>query len=248
MSTILKAENLTIGYGKFQVLHDVSFEVEQGKVLGIIGPNGAGKTTLLNALIGLIIPTQGTITFEGRDITKVHPAKRCNMGIGRTYQVPRPFENMTVFENMLVGAVHGAGKSEKASKEKCLEILNEIGLYEKRNTLAGQLALLERKHMEIARALATEPRLLLLDEVGAGLTEVEIGEMIELVVSLKETGLTMIWIEHIMKAMIEGADNLMCLAAGIKLMQGDPMEVLNSKEVEAVYLGAEEEQEEAKSA
>lgn len=243
MNNLLTVDNLHVSYGRFKVLSNLSFEVPKGQVLGVIGPNGAGKTTLMNALIGLVIPTEGTILFDGHDITKLNSSRRCHLGIGRTYQVPRLFENMSVYENTLVGAVHGARKPERASKEWCLEILNQTGLYDKRNTLTMKLALLDRKRIEIARALATNPSLLLLDEVSAGLTKTEVDEVIALVESLQNTGLTIIWIEHIIKTMVEATDSLLCLSGGTKLVHGDPVEIIQCKEVEEVYLGAEEEDE-----
>ena len=240
MDKILKVDHLHVGYGKFKVLQSLSFEVEEGQVLGVIGPNGAGKTTLMNALSGLIIPYDGTIVFFGNDITKLSPDKRCRLGLGRTYQIPRPFEGLTVFENVLVGAAYGTGRNERAAVPGALEVLKTTALYEKRDVLAGHLTLLDRKRLEIARALATEPALLLLDEVAAGLTDAEVHEVMELVEDLKKTGITIIWIEHVIKTMVESTDKIMCLASGTKLIYGDPMEVMNSKEVEEVYLGVED--------
>ena len=176
MDTILSFKNVNAGYGRVQILNDLSFEVKRGEVYGVIGPNGCGKTTMFNALIGLIIPTQGEIMFDGKNITKMKASARCQMGIGRTYQVPRPFEGMSVYENCLVAAVHGAGHSEKEGRRVALEALKLTELYDKREVRAGELTLLDRKRMEIARALGTEPKLLLLDEVAAGLTEAEVRE------------------------------------------------------------------------
>jgi len=240
MNTILEARDLHVGYGKFKVLHSLSFQVEEGQVLGVIGPNGAGKTTLMNAISGLIIPYQGSIVFSCHDITKLSCDKRCRLGLGRTYQIPRPFERLTVFENVLVGAAYGAGKSERAATPHALDVLKTTGLYEKSGILAGRLTLLDRKRLEVARALATQPILLLLDEVAAGLTDAEVHEVMDLVESLKQTGITIIWIEHVIKTMVESTDRILCLATGTKLIYGDPMEVMNSKEVEEVYLGVEE--------
>jgi branched-chain amino acid transport system ATP-binding protein len=241
MSTILTVENLHVAYGKFKVLHDLSFEVAEGQVLGVIGPNGAGKTTLMNGICGLAIPHEGQIVFEGHDITKAAPNVRCGLGIGRTYQIPRPFEGLTVFENVLVGASYGAGQSERHSSGGAIEVLKETGLYEKGDVLAGQLSLLDRKRLEIARALATKPKLLLLDEVAAGLTDAEVQDVMKLVDHLKGIGLTIIWIEHVIKTMAEATDMLLCLSVGTKLVYGDPRYVMESKEVEEVYLGVEEE-------
>ena len=241
MEPILKVEDIHVSYGRTEIIPGLSFEVEEGQVLGVIGPNGAGKTTLMNALIGVCIPTAGKIYFDGVDITKYSPNKRCHMGMGRTYQVPRPFENMTVYENVLVGAAYGSGKTERAARSRCIETLRKTGLYEKRDTLVGKLPLLDRKRIEVARALGTEPRILLLDEVAAGLTDAEVHEVMELVADLKNTGYTIIWIEHVIKTMVEATDKLLCMAVGSLLIYGDPREVIDSKEVEEVYLGVEEE-------
>ena len=244
MGNILTFENVDAGYGRVKILHDLSFQVQEGEVYGVIGPNGCGKTTMFNALIGLIIPTKGKITFNGHDITKVKPADRCHMGIGRTYQVPRPFEGMSVYENVLVAAVHGAGHSEAQGKEVALSALKLTELYEKREIPAGELTLLDRKRLEIARALGTEPKLLLLDEVAAGLTEAEVKDVMKMVASLKEAGYSIIWIEHVIETMVKSTDHLMCMSDGHELLIGDPVPVMNSKEVEAVYLGASEEEDE----
>ena len=188
MENILEFKNVTAGYGRVQILHDLTFEVKKGEVFGVIGPNGCGKTTMFNALIGLITPTQGHIMFNGHDVTKMSANDRARMGIGRTYQVPRPFEKMTVYENILVAAVHGAGLSEKAARPKCVEALKLTGLYDKREVVSGTLTLLDRKRLEIARALGTQPILLLLDEVAAGLTEAEVGDVMKMVADLKAAG------------------------------------------------------------
>jgi len=241
MSKILTVENLHVAYGKFKVIQELFFDVEEGQVLGVIGPNGAGKTTLMNALCGLVIPYEGRILYYDRDITKESPDVRCRCGIGRTYQIPKPFEGLTVFENVLVPASYGLGRSEHAAVEDTKEVLRQTGLYEKGDVLAGTLPLLDRKRLEIARGLASKPKLLLLDEVAAGLTDAEVHEVMDLVDYLKNTGITIIWIEHVIKTMAESTDQLLCLAVGTKLIYGDPAMVMNSKEVEEVYLGVEEE-------
>lgn len=243
MGNILTFEHVDAGYGRVQILHDLSFTVQEGEVYGVIGPNGCGKTTMFNALIGLIIPTKGKIIFDGHDITKVKSAARCHMGIGRTFQIPRPFEGMSVYENVLVAAVHGAGKSETAGRQIALDALQLTGLYDKREVRAGELTLLDRKRMEIARALGTQPKLLLLDEVAAGLTEAEVQDVIKMVGDLKAAKYSIIWIEHVIQTMVQATDHLMCMAEGHELLIGDPVPVMNSKEVEEVYLGVEEEDE-----
>ena len=242
MGKILTVENLHVAYGKFKVLHALSFDVEQGQVLGIIGPNGAGKTTLMNAICGQLIPYEGTIVFDDRDITKLTPDKRCRLGIGRTYQIPKPFNTLNVFENVLAASSYGTGRSEKDAAADTIEILKKTGLVEKGDIEAHKLALLDRKRLEIARALASKPTLLLLDEVAAGLTDAEVHEVMQLVDYLKNTGITIIWIEHVIKTMAESTDKLLCLAVGTKLIYGDPAEVMASKDVEEVYLGVEDDE------
>ena len=243
MDTILTFKNVNAGYGRVQILNDLSFEVKKGEVYGVIGPNGCGKTTMFNALIGLIIPTQGEIIFDGKNVTKMKANARCQMGIGRTYQVPRPFEGMSVFENVLVAAVHGAGHSEKEARKVALDALHLTDLYEKREIRAGELTLLDRKRLEIARALGTEPKLLLLDEVAAGLTEAEVHDVMDMVAKLKDAGYSIIWIEHVIETMVKSTDTLMCMAQGHNLTVGNPLEVMNSKLVEEVYLGGAEDDE-----
>jgi branched-chain amino acid transport system ATP-binding protein len=242
MEKILSVENLHAAYGKFKVLHTLNFDVEEGQVLGIIGPNGAGKTTLMNVICGLLIPYEGKIVFEGRDITKLRPDERCSLGIGRTYQIPKPFDRLTVFENVLVSCAYGTGRSEADAINDTIEIIKQTGLYGKGDIEAQKLALLDRKRLEIARGLASKPRLLLLDEVAAGLTDAEVREVMDLVDYLKGTGITIIWIEHVIKTMAESTDKLLCLAVGTKLIYGDPGFVMNSKDVEEVYLGVDDDE------
>jgi len=243
MDTILSFKNVNAGYGRVQILNDLSFEVKKGEVYGVIGPNGCGKTTMFNALIGLIIPTKGEIIYDGKNVTKMKASTRCQLGIGRTYQVPRPFEGMSVYENCLVAAVHGAGHSEKEGRRVALDALKLTELYDKREVRAGELTLLDRKRMEIARALGTEPKLLLLDEVAAGLTEAEVQDVMKMVANLKAAGYSIIWIEHVIQTMVESTDTLMCMAQGHNLIVGKPREVMNSKLVEEVYLGGVEDDE-----
>jgi len=242
MGTKLVFNGVNAGYGRIQILNDLSFEVQDGEVFGVIGPNGCGKTTMFNALIGLIIPTKGEIIFDGHNITKMTANARCRLGIGRTYQVPRPFEGMSVFENVLVAAVHGAGLSEKEGRKVALEALKLTDLYNKREVRSGELTLLDRKRLEIARALGTQPKLLLLDEVAAGLTEAEVKDVMKMVANLKAAGYTIIWIEHVIETMVNSTDTLMCMAEGRKLLVGKPLEVMNSKLVEEVYLGVPEDE------
>ncbi|NTV89823.1 MAG: ATP-binding cassette domain-containing protein [Clostridiales bacterium] len=242
MENILQFKHVDGGYGRMKILHDLSFEVKKGDVFGVIGPNGCGKTTMFNALIGLITPTAGEIIFKGHNVTKMSANSRCRLGIGRTYQVPRPFEDMSVFENVLVAAVHGAGLSEHAARPKCKEALQLTGLYDKREMRSGALTLLDRKRLEVARALGTQPELLLLDEVAAGLTEAEVEDVMKLVADLKESGYSIIWIEHVIQTMVKSTNVLMCMSDGSNLLIGNPLEVMNSKVVEEVYLGVEDDE------
>jgi len=240
MEKILTVDNVHAAYGKFKVLHDLTFDVDKGRVLGIIGPNGAGKTTLMNVICGLLIPSEGKIIFQGNDITNLDPDERCNLGIGRTYQIPKPFERLTVFENVLVAAAYGNKRSEAEAAADTIEILKQTGLYEKGDTESHELALLDRKRLEIARGLASKPTLLLLDEVAAGLTDAEVHDVMELVEYLKGTGITIIWIEHVLKTMAESTDQLLCLSVGTNLICDLPDMVMNSREVAEVYLGVDE--------
>jgi len=240
MKKILTVDNVHAAYGKFKVLHTLSFDVTEGQVLGIIGPNGAGKTTLMNVICGQLIPYKGKILYYDRDITKLSPDVRCKLGIGRTYQIPKPFERLTVFENVLVGAAYGTGRSEAEAIDDTIEILKQTGLFDKGDREAHELALLDRKRLEIARGLASKPSLLLLDEVAAGLTDSEVHEVMALVDYLKSTGITIIWIEHVLKTMAESTDELLCLSVGTNLICGLPDMVMNSKEVEDVYLGVDD--------
>lgn len=237
MDVILEFENADVGYGGVRVLKKLSFAVKRGEICGVIGPNGSGKTTILNAVTGLIRPTHGRILFRGRDVSALPPNVRCNLGIGRTFQTPRLFGSMSVYENVLVAAVHGAGKSEADGRQAALEALQLSSLYERREAHAGELTLLDRKRLEIARAVGTGAKFLLLDEVAAGLTETEVEEITRLLRGLGESGYSILWIEHILDAMLNATDRLLCIAEGRCLLDGPPTEVLHSREVEELYLG-----------
>ena len=239
MTKVLEFIDVVAGYGRVPVLNKLSFSVEQGEVFGVIGPNGSGKTTMLNALLGLIKPTGGRILFDGTDVTRMSVYARCRLGLGRTFQIPKPFESMSVYENVLVAQVHGAGRPEQIGRGKALEILKLTGLYDKREQHAGELTLLDRKRLEVARALGTAPKLLLLDEVAAGLTDTEVRDIMHLVARLKHAGFTIIWIEHIIETMVRATDRLMCMAEGSNIICGDPQEVIASEAVETLYLGVE---------
>jgi branched-chain amino acid transport system ATP-binding protein len=240
MSNILTIERLTKSFGKVMAVENLSLQVNRGEILGIIGPNGAGKTTLFNLITGEIRPNRGKVVFNGTDVTFAHTYKRCRMGIARTYQIPRPFLNMSVLENILIGGVYGASMGYGQSKQKCEEILEKTGLLSKRNLLAASLSFLDRKRLELAKALSTCPALLLVDEVAGGLTESEIEDVLETIESARKDGITVLWVEHIMMAMQKGPDRLLVMDFGQKLFYGTPEEALESKKVQEVYLGAEE--------
>jgi branched-chain amino acid transport system ATP-binding protein len=234
---MLKIKGLRKSFGSVIAADDIDLSVAQGEALGIIGPNGAGKTTLFNLIAGGLVPDAGEIRLNGRNITAAKPHERCIAGIGRSHQIPRPFENLTVFENLLVAAVHGGGLTEQAAAAPCAEILERLHLIARANTLAGALTLLERKRLEMARALATNPHLLLLDEIAGGLTEGECLELVETVRQVHATGMTIIWIEHIVHALLAVVGRLSVFNFGKKVAEGDPREVMASADVRQIYIG-----------
>jgi branched-chain amino acid transport system ATP-binding protein len=234
---ILRLERLSKSFGSLKAIDGFDLEVASGQALGIIGPNGAGKSTLFNLITGMLKADTGSIHFEGRDISRVSPRDRCVAGIGRSFQIPHPFENLTVFENLLVAATHGRGKRESEVVEPCGELLERTGLLRVANRRAGALNLLDRKRLEMARALATAPRLLLLDEIAGGLTEAECAELVTLIREIHATGVTIVWIEHIVHALLAVAERLAVLNFGRLIKQGDPRSVMASSEVREIYMG-----------
>ena len=239
MPALVELHGVSKSFGSVKAIEDVSLIVAEGEALGIVGPNGAGKTTLLNVIAGSLRPDRGSVLFEGRDITRLAGNEHCRVGIARTFQIPRPFSGLTTFENVLVGAIHGGGKADSNVQQACVEALERARLLGKANALAGQLTLLERKRLELARALATRPRVLLLDEIGGGLTEPEVVELVATIEELRAGGIAIVWIEHIVHAVVSVVDRLVALAAGRKLIEGDPRVVLASPELRDVYLGAD---------
>ncbi len=238
MATLLSVRGLTKSFGALHVTRDVSFDVEDGEILGVIGPNGAGKTTLFGLLAGNLAHSAGTIVFRDRDVTATPSFARARLGIGRTYQIPRPFTHMTVFENLRAAARFGGGLTEAESLAWIPKVLAMTGLRSDSETLAGRLPLLMRKRHELARALAMRPKLLLIDEVAAGLTDPEVNAFIALVASIRKSGVTIVWIEHVMKTMLTATDRLLALESGAVLAIGPPKDVIGRPEVRKVYLGA----------
>ena len=238
MSPILEVSGVSKRFGKVVTAEDVSFSVEQGTALGIVGPNGAGKSTLLSLITGVLPVDSGRIVFAGRDVTKVSAADRAKAGIARSFQIPRPFVDMSVFENVYVGAAFAGSSHGQAGYEAAARALEATGLAHLSDKPAGALRLLDRKRLELARALATDPSLILLDEIAGGLTDKELPPLIEMIRGLRDSGVTVVWIEHIVHALTAVVDQLMCLALGRVLAIGDPHEVMRSPEVIEVYLGS----------
>ena len=234
---LLAVEAVSKRYGALTVTDALSLEVPVGQALGIIGPNGAGKTTLLNLVSGDVRPDSGRILLDGQDISALRPSARCRAGIGRSYQIPHPFSGMTVYENVLVGATFGAGHSESEAEDRALSVLERTGLLHQANALAGSLRLLDRKRLELARALATEPRLLLLDEIGGGLTEHEVHALIDTIRAIHREGVTIVWIEHIVHALLAVVDRLIAIDFGKLLADGEPHAVMADPAVKEIYLG-----------
>lgn len=242
MSTLLRLTGLCKRYGALTVADDVDLEVAPGEAVGVIGPNGAGKSTLFNLIAGDVRPDAGTVHLAGQDITGLPPHARARLGIGRSYQIPQPFGRMSVYENVLVGASFaGAGRDPDAAR-RCAEVLERTGLIDKAGLPAGRLTLLDRKRLELARALATSPRLLLLDEIAGGLTEAESQALVETIRGIQTaTGAAIVWIEHVLHALVPVISRLVVLSFGRKLAEGTPHDVLDSPEVREIYLGIDDE-------
>ena len=237
MTALLQLDNVSKFYGALKAVDGVSVAVDGGEALAVVGPNGAGKTTLFNLIAGDVAPSRGRVAFRGADITHAAPHARSRLGIGRSYQIPHPFANMSVFENLLVGAIYGGGSTERESYRRCAEVLAITGLYDKANVPARTLTLLQRKRLELARALAVEPKLLLLDEIAGGLTEYECGELVKTIKEIHARGTTIVWIEHIVHALLSVASRLIVMNFGQVLAEGDPREVMADARVREIYMG-----------
>ncbi len=239
MTLVLELKSVSKSFGALKVTDDVSFAVPKGQALGIIGPNGAGKSTLFNLITGNIAPDAGRVMLSGHDVTKLPAMRRVRMGVGRSFQIPQPFGGMTVFENLVTAAAYGRGQSEAHVRDDCAEILRETGLLSKANVLADALTLLDRKRLELARAMATGPELLLLDEIAGGLTEAECHALVDTIRALHAKGVTIIWIEHVLHALNSLVERLLVLDFGKVIGLGEPAQIMASKDVREIYLGLE---------
>jgi branched-chain amino acid transport system ATP-binding protein len=236
---LLTLEKISKRFGAIVIADRIDLQLARGEALGIIGPNGAGKTTLFGMISGTIAPDGGRVVYAGNDITALPPAQRCRIGIGRSFQIPQPFSGMSVFENLVVAAAFGGGRRERDAYTSCIAILQRCGLADKANRLAGSLTLLDRKRLELARALASDPAVLLLDEVAGGLTEPECRALVELIRDIRQSGVSIIWIEHVVHALVASIDRLLVLHNGGFIADGDPQTVIESPRVAEIYLGIE---------
>ncbi|WP_420864013.1 ABC transporter ATP-binding protein [Algirhabdus cladophorae] len=239
MSALLSVTDLQKSFGAVVVADATSFDVAPGEAVGILGPNGAGKTSLFNLITGTLPADAGRINFGGKDVTKMSAATRCKMGIARSFQVPQPFGGMTVFENALVGATQGAGLSGSDAEAHALAVLDETDLLDKANARAGALTLLDRKRLELTRALSAKPKLLLLDEIAGGLTEAECKSLITTIKNIHARGTTIIWIEHVVHALLAVVERLIVIDFGKKIAEGAPKTIMESAEVKEIYLGVD---------
>ena len=235
---ILEVERVSKSFG-VKVIDSLSLSIGRGDALGIVGPNGAGKTTLLNLIAGDLHPDTGRVVFDGHDITHRRADQRCRAGLARTSQIPRPFEGMTVFENTLVATVFGSGAPmrERDATPIAVDALERSHLLDRANVRAGSMPLLGRKRLELARALATRPTVLLLDEIAGGLTEAETHELVGDIRRIHDQGTTIVWIEHVVHALLAVVERMMAMSFGTKIAEGDPDEVMASPQVQEVYMG-----------
>jgi branched-chain amino acid transport system ATP-binding protein len=239
VSALLALDHVSKNFGALKAIDDLSFTIDEREALGILGPNGAGKTTLFNLIGGDLRPDAGRVLLAGQDITRLPPHRRCRAGIGRSYQIPHPFSGMTVFENLLVAAVFGGTQTETKAADSCMGILERLGLAARANQLAGSLTLLDRKRLELARALATSPRVLLLDEIAGGLTEHEAAALISAIQYIRTQGVTIVWIEHVVHTLLACVSRLIVMNFGQIIADGEPREVIAGSEVQRVYMGIE---------
>lgn len=246
MLRMLRIRGLNKNFGGLMAIKDLNLDLDKGQLLGVIGPNGAGKTTLLNLITGYLTPTSGTVSLEDKNITGLKPFEICHLGVARTFQVVQPFTEMTVMDNVVTGALFSDKNSISVveARERCIDPLQKVGLLEKQDQLAGTLTLGEKKRLELARALATSPNLLFLDEVMAGLTRGEVEEMMDVLTEVSRSGVTILMIEHLVHVILALADRVFVLNFGEELFQGSPDQVMSHPEVIESYLGSPLEQSE----
>ena len=235
--TSLEAFGIHKSFGSLPVLNGIDFSLHSGEAVGIIGPNGAGKSTLLGVLSGATAPTQGTVCLNGADVSGLPARDRVALGLVRTHQVPKPFSGITVFENVLVAATHAGARHKSEAYDLALDALEVCGMLEVANRPAESVGLLDRKRLELARALATRPRLLLLDEIGGGLTDAEASELVDTIRCLRARGIGIVWIEHIVRILLQVAERLVCMDAGRIIAEGAPESVMSDTDVVKAYLG-----------
>lgn len=237
---MLELKSIKRHFGALKVIDGLDLTIQRGEILGILGPNGAGKSTLFNVICGNLSLTEGTILLDGQNISKARPWTRVRKGIGRTFQIPKPFIHLTVFENVLVNATHGTGASLKAAHHLAANALELAKMTHRSDVLAGNLSLLDLKRLELAKALATQPDFLLLDEIAGGLTDAECSGLLDIILAVHATGVTVVWIEHVVHALLRVATRLAVIAEGGLITHGEPKEVMANKRVQELYLGAVE--------
>jgi branched-chain amino acid transport system ATP-binding protein len=237
MPPLVALERISKRFGSIVVANAIDVSVASTEALGILGPNGAGKTSLFGLITGTLQPDSGRVMFQGEDLTSLPPEQRCQKGIARSFQIPQPFGGMTVLENLLVAASFGRGLGNSEAYRHCVATLERCALADKANRLAGSLTLLDRKRLELARALASQPKLLLLDEVAGGLVEHECAQLVALIREVRKEGVAIIWIEHIVHALVAVVDRVVVLHGGQLIADGDPAEVVKSPQVEEIYMG-----------
>jgi len=237
---ILTIDNVSKSFGGLVAVNEVSFSLAAGQIMGLMGPNGAGKTTLVNLICGFYKPDSGMIKFNGRDITTLPAHKVSHSGLARTYQIPQPFGELTVLQNIIVAAMYGKGMNMSAAEQMAPEILERTDLVDKRDIIAKDMPTIALKRLEVARALAVDPKVLLVDEAAAGLNESELPRMLEILENIRQSGVSLILIEHVMKVMREAVDTILVIDEGSAIAEGTPEEVMKNQEVIECYLGCAE--------
>ena len=233
-TAVLSVDRVNKRFGGIVAVKDMTFEVQAGEILGLMGPNGAGKTTLLNLIAGVYRPDSGRVLFQGKDITRCASHKTCHLGMARTYQIPQPFTRLSVRDNLLVAATYGSKKGDTFELD---EILDLVDLSKQKGMIAGDLATISLKKLELARALASNPTLILLDEVAAGSTDAEIPRILDIIKQVRKMGKTIILVEHVMKVMVEAVDRIVVMDKGEKIAEGMPGEVMKDEKVLSAYFG-----------